>query len=302
MKATPLLTLVLAAVALGGTQVASAGPARTPSIRTPGTTSTIEITAAKKAVVDRPFTLKVKASNKQGIEHLWVTFQNRTYSQKGLGKKNLALSWKVAATETGRHAIEVVVKNKMGDKTTKKHVVTVTSSGKRPKGPTHLTAKPPSCNKGVDGAMAHCNAKVGMRSAKYTDCMESAFYKRCLKKKKTVKKMAAKKSKVKKVSGVKPGATKLAAKKGPKFATSSFLDAIPQYLMDRPPDCEETTESWGNNTVGGVTHTDCEGCFYEESWTATKITITVGCCGAVPNSSAVECVSTSETKPKPPPS
>jgi hypothetical protein len=302
MKATSTSSLLLAAVALGSPQVASASPAKSPSIRTKGAATTIEITAANKVTVDRPFTLKVKASNKQGIEHLWITFQDRTYSQKGLGKKNIALNWKVLATKTGRHPIVVVAKNKMGDKTTKRKTVSVTSSKKRPKGPTHLTSKPPACSKGVDAAMDHCDAKVGMRSAKYLACVESSFYKRCLKKKKTaVKKIAVKKkSSKKKSSKKKKGPTKLAARTYPLFSAKGFLDAIPQYLTDRPPECNETTESWGNNTVGGITHTDCEGCFYEEAWTATEITITVGCCEEIPNSTAVDCVSNSETKPRPP--
>jgi len=296
MKATPILTLVLAAVALGGTQVASAAPTSSPSIRTRGASSTIEITAANKATLDKPFTLKVKATNKQGIEHLWVTFQDRIYSQKGLGKKTLALNWKVMATETGRHAIEVVVKNKMGDKTTKKHIVTVTGSGKRPKGPTHLTANPPPCNKGVEGAMAHCEAKVGMRSAKYADCMESSFHDRCLK----TKKIAATKVAKKRSKKAPKGPTKMTTKKYPLFPANAILDAIPQWLTDRPPDCKETTESWGNATEGGITHTDCEGCFYEESWTPTEITITSGCCDTVPNSTAMDCVTKTVTKPRPP--
>jgi hypothetical protein len=249
--------------------------------------------------VDRPFRLKVKASNKQGIQHLWITFQDRVYSQKGHGKKNIALNWKVAATETGRHPIVVVVKNKTGDKTTKKQLVTVTGSKKRPKGPTNITAKPPACGKGVDAAMDHCDKKVGMRSKKYADCMKSSFYKRCLKKKKAkVTSIAAKKKKSGKKK--KKGLTKLGARRGPIYTTAGFLDAIPLYLTDKPPHCEETTESWGNNTEGGVTHTDCEGCFYEESWTATEITITVGCCHTEENSSAVDCISKSQTKPRPP--
>jgi hypothetical protein len=142
--------------------------------------------------------------------------------------------------------------------------------------------------------MAHCNAKVGMRSAKYAECIEKSFHDRCLEKK--PKRLATKKTKKK---SKKKGPTKLAAKKYPLFPKNALLDAIPQYLTDRPPDCEETTETWGNNVEGGITHTDCEGCFYEESWTATEITITVGCCDEVPNSTAMDCESTSETKPRP---